>query len=202
MTDCNQEETVINLLEGGAHYCFNLHDSPRILQVRLEAALRRHGRIPNRMLTQGSIRFDLQKRRVTLADKLVDLSPKEYELACYLFSNRGRVISNSELMTSIWSLPPGMDTRRIDTAACRVRKKLGLNAADGWELRRLRRVGYLLVQVEADQAVIGSNSVDAFQPQSADSQSAGSYGTTSNRRSGADHEKIAIAAIELASNTC
>jgi DNA-binding winged helix-turn-helix (wHTH) protein len=154
------------------------------------------------MLTQGSIRFDLQKRRVTLADKLVDLSPKEYELACYLFSNRGRVISNSELMTSIWSLPPGMDTRRIDTAACRVRKKLGLNAADGWELRRLRRVGYLLVQVEADQAVIGSNSVDAFQPPSADSQSAGSYGTTSNRRSGADHEKIAIAAIELASNTC
>jgi DNA-binding response OmpR family regulator len=151
VTDCTSEDTVVSLLEDGAHYCFSLHDSPRVLQARLEAALRRHGRMANRLLTQGDIRFDLQKRRVTLAGKPIDLSPKEYELACYLFSNRGRVVSNGELMTSIWSLPPIMDTRRIDTAACRVRKKLKLDAAHGWELNRLRRTGYRLVRVESSQ---------------------------------------------------
>ncbi|NND92317.1 MAG: response regulator transcription factor [Granulosicoccus sp.] len=147
VSDCTAEDTVVSLLQDGAHHCFNLNDPPLVLQVRLEAALRRHGRARDGSIIQGDIRFDLQKRRVTRAGKAVDLSPKEFELAVYLFSNRGRVVDNSELMTSIWSLPPEMDTRRIDTAACRVRKKLKLDTAHGWELKRLRRIGYRLVAV-------------------------------------------------------
>ncbi len=150
VSDCVDEGTVVALLQEGAHQCFDLHESPRILQVRLEAALRRHGRLAKKQLTQGDIRFDLEKRRVTRAGKLVDLSPKEFELAYYLFSNCGRVVENSELMTSIWSLPSSMDTRRIDTAACRIRKKLQLAEGHGWQLKRLRCVGYRLVNAEAD----------------------------------------------------
>jgi len=88
--------------------------------------------------------FDLEKRQVWLNKELVNLSPKEYEFANYLFSNRDRVVVNSELMTSVWSLPPAMDARRIDTAACRVRKKMQLDERTGWSLKRLRRVGYEL----------------------------------------------------------
>lgn len=145
VSDRVDEDTVVSLLLEGAHHCFDLYESPRILKERLEAALRRHSRHAKRQLTQGDIRFDLEKRRVTRAGRLVDLSPKEFELAYYLFSNRGRVVENSELMTSIWSLPSSMDTRRIDTAACRVRKKLQLAESSGWQLKRLRCVGYRLV---------------------------------------------------------
>ncbi|MGQ7843982.1 response regulator transcription factor [Granulosicoccus sp. 3-233] len=150
VSDCMAEDTVVSLLQEGAHQCFDLHEPPRILQVRLEAALRRHGRLMRKQLTRGDIRFDLEKRRVTRAGKQVDLSPKEFELAYYLFSNFGRVVENGELMTSIWSLPPGMDTRRIDTAACRVRKKLRLAGDHGWQLRRLRCVGYRLINADAE----------------------------------------------------
>ena len=65
-------------------------------------------------------------------------------------------MATSELLTSIWSLPASMDTRRIDTAACRVRKKLRLNASDGWELNRIRRVGYRLIKVEQEYQIGGS----------------------------------------------
>ena len=145
VSDCVAENTIVSLLEEGAHQCFDMHEPSRVLQVRLEAALRRHGRLMKRQLTQGDIRFDLKKRRVTRGGTVIDLSPKEFELAYYLFSNRGRVVENSELMTSIWSLPSSMDTRRIDTAACRVRKKLRLAETHGWQLKRLRCVGYWLV---------------------------------------------------------
>lgn len=148
LSDCMAESTVVSLLQEGAHQCFDLREPPRILQARLNAALRRHGRTLRKQLIQGDIRFDLEKRFVTRGGELVDLSPKEFELAYYLFSNRGRVVENSELMTSIWSLPPTMDTRRIDTAACRVRKKLQLAESHGWQLKRLRCVGYWLVHTE------------------------------------------------------
>ncbi len=157
LSDCMAEQTVIDLLNDGAHHCFNLHESPRILQARLAAALRRHGRSRDKSLVHGDIVFDVQKRRVTRAGRVIDLSPKEYELAFYLFSNHDRVVENGELLASIWNLPVGMDTRRIDTAACRVRKKLGLTAAHGWELKRLRRIGYRLVKTQAGQEDVSAS---------------------------------------------
>lgn len=148
LSDCMDEQTIVAMLNDGAHHCFDLRESPRILQARLTAALRRHGRSRGRSLVLGEICFDVQKRRVTRAGHVIELSPKEYELAFFLFSNHERIVENGELLTSIWNLPVGMDTRRIDTAACRVRKKLGLTADNGWELKRLRRIGYRLVRTQ------------------------------------------------------
>jgi len=148
LSDCTTEQTIVPILESGAHHVFNLRESRTLLQVRLEAALRQHGRLTRKSFRHGDIHFDVQKRRVRRAEKPIDLSPKEYDLAYYLFSNRERVVGNRELMTSVWSLPPDMDTRRIDTAACRVRKKLRLIEQHGWELKRIRRVGYRLIQLE------------------------------------------------------
>lgn len=46
-------------------------------------------------------------------------------------------------MTAMWLLPSNMDARRIDAAACRVRRKMQLHAdTTGWRLKRLRGVGY------------------------------------------------------------
>ncbi|MEE9319064.1 MAG: response regulator transcription factor [Granulosicoccus sp.] len=149
-SDCEQENTVVETLEAGAHQFFSLRESRRVMQARLMAALRHHAIPAQRELVVDPFCFDLQKRRVLLHDEMLDLSPKEFDFAYYLFTNRGRIISNSELMTSVWSLPPGMDTRRIDTAACRVRKKMELAASSGWFLRRLRREGYELCRCERD----------------------------------------------------
>ena len=145
LTDCTRESAIIALLEAGAHHVFGIHESDSLLQVRLQAALRKYSTLDNSSFSIGDIHFDIPKRRVSRAGQSIDLSPKEYDLAYYLFSNRDRTVGNDELMTSIWSLPSSMDTRRIDTAACRLRKKLKLSACHGWELKRLRRVGYQLI---------------------------------------------------------
>ena len=148
LSDCESEQTVVTLLYGGAHFFFNLRESKALLQVRLEAALRQNGKFTNKSFAVGDIYFDAEKRQVTRQGKFIDLSPKEFDLAYYLFFNRERIVCNSELMTSLWSLPASMDTRRIDTAACHLRKKLKLNSENGWLLKRLRTVGYRLIPVE------------------------------------------------------
>ena len=126
MSDCNREQTAVGFLKRGARHFFDIRESNTLLQARLSASLRQHRGVMQRPLVIGDIHFDVQKRQVTRAGVLVQLSPKEYEFASRVFSNIDQVVSNSELMTSVWSLPPHMDTRRIDTAACRVRKKLSL----------------------------------------------------------------------------
>lgn len=147
VSDNCEEQFVISTLAAGANYLFNRGDSDYVLAARLESALRQHGRATKKPLCVGDIQFDIQKRVVSRAGKPVDLSPKEFDFAYYLFCNSERIVGNNELMTSVWSLPADMDTRRIDTAACRARKKLNLFHGQGWELKRIRKVGYRLEQV-------------------------------------------------------
>lgn len=156
------EASIVHCLENGAHHHIHSEQSPTILQARLEAALRHHDKGFKRFLEVSPFRFDLERRNIYLNNKLINLSPKEYEFAYYLFVNRHRVVVNAELMMSVWSLPSTMDARRIDTAACRVRKKLQLTEnSSGWCLRRIRRVGYeLLCKAELDNALPAS--IQAF----------------------------------------
>lgn len=150
LTDCTAETTVVNLLEKGARHVFNLHEPVVVLQARLEAALRQHRGMHHTCFTVDDIHFDIQKRKVFRAGEAIDLSPKEFEFASRIFNNVDKVVKNSELMTSVWSLPQHMDTRRIDTAACRVRKKLRLFSDEGWLLKRIRCVGYRLTRVKPE----------------------------------------------------
>jgi len=148
LSDCESEQTVVSLLNNGADCFISLHESNSVLQARLEAALRKTQDDVNRSFAVGNLYFDANKRSVTRNGELVELTPKEFDFAYYLFSHRDRVVCNSELMTSIWSLPSTMDTRRIDTTACRIRKKLFSDIRSGWVLKRLRSIGYRLIPVD------------------------------------------------------
>ena len=146
LSDCNSEQTIIDTLESGAHHYFDITESPRILSVRLAAAMRNHQYNAIDVLEVFPFKFYVERRRVTRNDKPIHLSPREFALAYFLFSNYGRVVIDSELMVSIWTLPSSMDSRRIDTAICRIRKKMNLYGnASGWNLQRLRQVGYRLL---------------------------------------------------------
>jgi len=146
LSDCNSEQNIIDTLDKGAHHYFDITESHRILSARLAAAMRNHQYNSIDVLEVFPFKFYVERRRVTHNDKPIHLSPREFALAYFLFSNNGRVVFDSELMVSIWTLPSSMDSRRIDTAICRIRKKMNLyKNASGWNLQRLRQVGYRLL---------------------------------------------------------
>ena len=145
-SDCTDESVVVATLEAGAHHYFDITEPRGLVKARLAAALRSHSRQLTCELTVPPFRFELRRREVRRDGRPLALSPKEFDLAFYLFSHRGRIVGNQELMTAVWSLPRSMDSRRIDTAACRIRKKMGLEGAGRWQLRRLRGEGYQLVE--------------------------------------------------------
>lgn len=142
VSDRDDEPHVVEVLSSGAHHLFQFGDGDAVLGARLEASLRRHAAVRDAALSISPFRFDLARHRALLGAEALDLSPREFDFAYYMFAHRGRLVTNAELLTSVWSLPQGIDTRRIDTAACRVRKKMRLDDRTGWVLRRFRREGY------------------------------------------------------------
>lgn len=145
LSDCSSEPVVVATLEAGAHHYLDIDEPPAVLSARLAAALRSRQGFASRVLSVPPFRFDPIRRLAWRDGRPAALSPKEFGLAYYLFINRGRNVDKRELMTVVWSLPRMMDSRRIDTAASRVRKKLGLGESRGWRLERRRRVGYRLL---------------------------------------------------------
>lgn len=61
------------------------------------------GRLPlMRMLTYGELKIDIEKRKVTLKDTRIELSPKEFELICLLASHPGKSYSRRDLLSLVW----------------------------------------------------------------------------------------------------
>ena len=109
MVTANSEEIDKVLgLEIGADDYITKPFSVRELKARAKAVLRRAGsagetpEAKSSTITAKDLVIDMDKRRVTLDDAPVELSPKEYDLICLLAQNAGRSYSRAELLDLIW----------------------------------------------------------------------------------------------------
>ena len=137
------ESFIVENLNSGASHYFDFRESDRLLKARVDAALRCHGKQKSLVLDVDPYLFKADTGAVYHGERKLDLTAREFALAHYLFSNRTRVVSDSELMTSVWDLPPYSGTRRINTLISIVKKKLKLNTAQSdWKVVRQRTKGY------------------------------------------------------------
>ncbi len=121
------------------------------LRARIAAVLRRaeRGRRP-RLIRVGPVTIDATARTVTVRDRRVELSAKEYELLLALANEPTRVFTRQELLRDVWGFRCQGRTRTLDSHASRLRRKL----ADGGPVRLVINVwgvGYRL----CDPALVG-----------------------------------------------
>jgi DNA-binding response OmpR family regulator len=81
--------------------------SIRELLARVKAVMRRTASSQTEKKNSTEIKaegllIDLDRRKVVLDDKKVELSPKEFELLVLMASNPGRNYSRAELLDMIW----------------------------------------------------------------------------------------------------
>ena len=72
------------------------------LAVRVAAIIRRKSFQGKSQITIGSICIDIQGKRVTVADKELDLTQKEYQLLLYLAINKNRILSKNAIAQHLW----------------------------------------------------------------------------------------------------
>lgn len=108
-----------------------------------------------RVETFGQHVFDQVAMTVTVADRPVTLTAKEFGLALLLFRNLGRPLSRGHIMESVWGRMPDVPTRTLDAHVSQVRKRLGLRPENGFRLSSVYGFGYLLERRDLDDAVTG-----------------------------------------------
>jgi DNA-binding response OmpR family regulator len=97
------------------------------LRLRLAAVLRRSRLRPGRgVLRVGDLRVDPAAREVRLRGHRIELSQKEFALLRALAAEPTRVLTKAELLRDVWGYRTLGTTRTLDSHACRLRTKLGL----------------------------------------------------------------------------
>lgn len=128
LTAKSQESDKIVGLELGADDYVTKPFSPRELLARIKAVLRRmkeKDKLPE-ALSIGDLTLDSSKIEVTVKNKTVELTSKEFELLKTLIKAKGRVLSRDYLLDTIWGFDHSIEiqTRTVDVHIRTLRKKL------------------------------------------------------------------------------
>jgi DNA-binding response OmpR family regulator len=101
--------------------------SPKILVARIEAILRRtyQSEEEGDQLCCGGICVDKAAHRVTIDERPIELSFKEFELLTYFIENKGIALSREKILNHVWNYDYFGDARTIDTHVKKLRSKMG-----------------------------------------------------------------------------
>jgi len=140
-----QERDKVMGLELGAEDYITKPFGVRELQARIQTALRRLPREPEKM-TVGKIDLYPQNRGALVAGTPVDLTPKEFEVLLCLMTRPGETVTRGTLLKTVWDFDAHEDTTRlVDAAIKALRLKLGDDALQPRYIQTVRGVGYRLM---------------------------------------------------------
>lgn len=120
-------------------YPYDIHE----LELRLKLALFKHGEYEakpdERTLTVDGLTINFDSYEVTIDGEPLDLTFKEYELLKCLITNRGRVYTRDQLLSTVWGYDYYGGARTVDVHIRRLRSKLGRHES---LIETVRNVGY------------------------------------------------------------
>lgn len=98
------------------------------LLARLRVSLRSRAsqaRAPDPVLDSGGVRINRDSRAVTVENRPLRLTPKEFDLLLALASHPGRVLTHRQLLLQVWGPAHGDDLPYLRVFIGQLRQKLG-----------------------------------------------------------------------------
>jgi DNA-binding response OmpR family regulator len=148
LTAHDEVEAKVAGFEAGADDYLAKPFSPRELELRVEALLRRSGSAPQagdgERIEVGDLVIDKRRHEVIRHGERVDLTPLEFQILELLASEPGRAWSRNALLDQVWSTDYEGYQRNIDPHINRLRKKIEADPKNPRYVLTVRGVGYKL----------------------------------------------------------
>lgn len=135
LTARSDMEDKLKGLESGADDYITKPFDMREVAGRLRAVLRRFEKarqtedsisVPSNS-DSTTVSVSEKERVVMQKGRLIELTPKEYELLCYLLKHPREALSRQVLLEEVWGYDFAGDTRTVDIHIQRLRKKMSLD---------------------------------------------------------------------------
>lgn len=114
-----------------------------ILLAKIQRILQRCAPLNARSdaLTFRGIKLEISSRHVTLDGKPLQLTPKEFDLLLALMQNRGKVLTRTFLLETIWGYSFAGDSRVVDSHIKKLRSKVSPYSSN---IKTVISIGYKL----------------------------------------------------------
>ena len=113
------------------------------LKMRIQALLKRSGKLVDNLLTYGDVTIDLTTNTTKVNDQEVELLGKEFDLLVYFLQNQNVILPKTQIFDRIWGFDSDTTISVVEVYVSKIRKKLK-GSAFGENLQTLRSVGYIL----------------------------------------------------------
>jgi len=96
------------------------------LLVRLKALIKRNSVLthPQNIIKIEDLEVNRDTHKVTREGKVIELTAKEYSLLEYMLTNRGRIITRTELLENVWNINFDTGTNVVEVYINFLRKKM------------------------------------------------------------------------------
>ena len=111
--------------------------------MRIQALLKRSGKITNNTITYGDVSVDTSINRVTVNETEVELLGKEFDLLLYFLQNQNVILPKTQIFDRLWGFDSDTTISVVEVYVSKIRKKLKGTAFEE-NLQTLRSVGYIL----------------------------------------------------------
>lgn len=120
------DENVIVALNMGADDYVVKPFNVDVLYARINASLRKSAQqeVGEPELHNGPLRMDLARHEVFLRDKLLALTPKEYNLLRYFIVHRGKMLTHRQILNEVWGPAHSGDTQYLRVFVSQLREKI------------------------------------------------------------------------------
>jgi two-component system OmpR family response regulator len=94
------------------------------------------------VISSGNLEIDVTNYQVSINEKLVDLTPKEFSLLQFLVTSKGRIWTRSQILDQLWEHNYIGDVRTVDVHIRWLRKKIETDPSHPKRIVTVRGMGY------------------------------------------------------------